>query len=497
MSKRTDSPGLGSLASGALTAASMLVVAGVAAAVGVVIAREFGRTAETDGLLAAYAVFIVVAIGAQAIRIAVLPQLARAKDDDRLAGELAGFGLALAAIAAPLVIAAVVAAPWLASLLTGEGSGVAHDTAAKALPWVVPAGCAHLFSGLLASGLAALNDYAVAAFGYAAGSLAGLVLILLRAEPDGIIAVAWGMTLNGTIALLVPMLGLAIRAGRVRMPRSAIRPTGPPVRSRFGTFLVGAALPLALQLLYAMCLPFASRQGTGATTSFVYAYLGASALVTVTGGSLGLVTSVPLARSDIGRQNVARHIVAASWISLAVVGATCGVFALAGGDVVERVLGGAYGGEVGAELGRLIVLLAPWIVASVAISLAFPLAFVTGRTRALPWIGLGALAVQVPLAWIGAELFDLDGLALSLVLTTTCVCTALLWQLCVLGEAAPGLLLAALTIGTIAVIAFLAPALLLGSIAAAALGVVVYVVVLVLVRPRGLTDGWHYLRSLG
>jgi O-antigen/teichoic acid export membrane protein len=475
----------------------MLVVAGVSAAIGVVIAREFGRTAETDGLLAAYGVFIVIVIAAQAIRIAVLPDLARARLESRLAGEIAGFALALVAIVLPLILVAEIATPWLATLLTGDDSGVAHDTAAEVLRWVVPAACANLFAGLAASGLAALDDYAFAAFGYAAGSVVGLIVILVRVEPDGIIAVAWGMAANATIALVVPLLGLFVRALRARMPRTAVRPAGPPFRARFGTFVVGAALPVALQLLYVMCLPFAARQGTGAATSFVFAYVGASALVTVTGSSLGLVTSVPLSRSTIDAASTARHILAASWLSLAVVGAACGVFALAGGDVVESVLGGAYGGAVGAELGRLIVLLAPWILASVAISLAFPLAFVTGRTRALPWIGLAALGVQVPLAWLGSELFELDGLAVSLAFTTVLVCGALLWQLGALDETAPGLVAAALTIAGIAAVAFVPPAILLGSVAAAALGVVVYAIVLALVRPRGLAEGWHYLRALG
>ena len=281
------------------------------------------------------------------------------------------------------------------------------------------------------------------------------------------------------------------------MPRHAVRPTGPPLRTRFGTFLVGAALPLALQLLYVVCLPFASRQGEGSATSFVYAYIGASALVTVTAGSLGLVTSVPLSRSELDSGRSARHIVAASWISLALVGAACGVFALAGGDVIESVLGGSYGGEVGAELGRLIVLLAPWMVASVAIALAFPLTFVMGRTHGLPWIGLSALAIQVPLAWLGAEVVGLDGLALSLGLTTVLVCVAVLRLLGALADSASGLVAAALTIGVIAVVSFAVPSLLLGSVAAAALGVVAYVVLLAIIRPRGLAAGWQYLRALG
>ena len=256
------------------------------------------------------------------------------------------------------------------------------------------------------------------------------------------------------------------------MPAGAV---GLPAR-RFARgsamFAVGAALPLALQLLYVVCFPSRAARERGHDELRLRVSRRARARHG-DGGSLGLVTSVPLARSDIGRET-ARHIVAASWISLAVVGAACGVFALAGGDVVERVLGGAYGGEVGAELGRLIVLLAPWIVASVAISLAFPLAFVTGRTRALPWIGLGALAVQVPLAWIGAELSTSTGSrSRSFSRRPRLRGAALAAMRPRRGRAR--LVAAAVTIGTIAVLAFLAPSLLLGSVAAAALGLVAYV----------------------
>ena len=51
---------------------STLLVASFAAIVGVLIAREFGRTDETDGFFAAYGVFFVVVLAAQAIRIAVI-----------------------------------------------------------------------------------------------------------------------------------------------------------------------------------------------------------------------------------------------------------------------------------------------------------------------------------------------------------------------------------------------------------------------------------------
>jgi hypothetical protein len=496
VSKRTDSPGLGSLTSGALTGASLLVVSAVAAVVGVVIAREFGRTDETDGLLAAYGVFIVIGIAAQAIRVALLPQLARAWADGRLAGEIAGYALALAVVAVPLIVTAELGAQPFGGLLAGHESEVAQDTAAHALRWMVPASLAYLFAGLAASGLAARDDYGTAAFAYAAGSISGLALILFRVEPDGIIAVAWGMTLNGAIVLVVTTTGLAVHAVRTQMPARAVRPSGRSLRARLATFAVGASLPLALQLVYVLCLPFAARLGTGAATSFVYAYLTASSLVAVTAGSLGLVTSVPLARAELSVDGAARHVVSASWLALALVGAAAGTFALAGGDLVEAVLGDAYSGDVGSEVGRLVVTLSPWMIASVGASVAFPLAFVARRTRGLPWIALGALLVQVPLAWAGSELLELDGLAVALAVSTLLVFAALLVQLHTFMGTARGFVVAAGVVAGVGAAAFVPSALVLGPFASAALGLVAYVALLAALRPRGLVESWHYLREL-
>jgi hypothetical protein len=488
---------LGSLKSGAFTALSLLVVTGTAAAVGVVIAREFGRTEETDGLLAAYGVFIVIVVAAQAIRVAVLPQLARAKEEGRLAGELAGYAAALLVIAIPLVLAAELEADLLGELLTGNESAVTRDTAADALQWLVPAGVVHLFAGLAASGLAALDDYATAAVGYATGSATGLVLILARVEPDGIVAVAWGVTLTGVIAFLVPAVGLAIRALRAGMPTTAVRPNGQPLRARLRAFGVGAALPIALQLLYLASLPFAARVGKGGATSFVYAYLAASSLVTVTAGSLGLVTAVPLARAKFTVTETVRHVASASWFALVLVGAAAGAFAVAGGEVVGSILGESYGGDVGADVGQLIVALSPWMVASIGVSVTFPLAFVAGRTSRLPWIAAGALALQVPLAWVGVSLLDLDGLAVALACSTLVVLVALLTELGALAGAARGFVAAIGVVGGLSLAAFVPPALVLGGPASAVVGLIIYVALFALIRPRALILSWRYLRALG
>jgi len=496
VSKRTDSPGLGSLTSAALTAASTLVVSAFAAIVGVIIAREFGRTDETDGFFAAYGVFIVIALAAQSIRIAVLPALARARDERRLAGNIAGFATALVVVAVPLVLVVELAADQIAGLLTGDGSDIAQEACANGLRWMVPAAVAHLFAGLAASSLAALDDYATAALGYAAGSAAGLVLILTLVDAEGLVAVGWGMALNGVVALLVPAVVLAWRARRSSMPATAVRPAGLPLASRLGVFAAAAALPIALQLLYVVCLPFAARLGAGAVTSFGYAYLAAATLVSVTAFSIGLVSSVPLTRIGLGPGVSARHVGSAAWVALAVIGAAVGAFALAGGGIVEGVLGDAYGGDVGQEVARLVVVLSPWMIASVGVNVAFPLAFVAERLRPLPWIGAAALVLQVLLAWAFAGLLDLDGLAIALTLSTFLVLLALLKELDALFDGVRGVAVAAATIAVFTVVAFLPAGLVLGSVPGAMVGLAAYVALMALVRPRGLRASWAYLRTL-
>ncbi len=494
--KRTASPGLGSLGTGAVTAVALAVQTGLAAVVGLVLAREFGRGAETDGFFAAYGVFVVVVLAATAIRVTVLPAFARARAEGRLGGDATASALSVAVVAVPLLVASLTAADPIAGLLTGGESKQAQDTAAAALPWMMLAATCALYAGLAASALAALDDYLVAAAGYVLGSVAGLAFILVRVDEDGVQALSWGMALNGAVALVIPALALARRAQRERMPSRALRPSGPSFPSRMARMGEGVALPLALQAVYVVCLPLAAREGEGALTSFSYAYLIASAIVAVTASSLGLVTAVPLTREVLDRGRTGTHVVASSWIALVVLGATAGVFGLAGDSIVERLLGASYGSGVGDELGRLVVVLAPWAVVSAAVSVTFPLVFVAGRGRVLPALAVLALGASVPLAWLGQDLLGLDGLALALAVVTAGVLVVMLRALGSLAPAVHGLVAAAAVVAALAAAAFVPLALLLPSAVAAAGGLAAYVSLVALVRPPGLRAAWRYLRAL-
>ena len=455
------------------------------------IAREFGRGADTDGFFAAYSVFLVLVLAASAVRIAVLPSLARARADGVFGGLFASYALAVGVVAVPALLLGVGANGWTAGQLTAGLPASARETAADALVFLVPAAIAHLFAALAASALAAYDSYATAAAGYALGSGLGLALILWRVGENGIVACAWGTLLNGSIALAVPLVALAFRAERGA--RIALE-----LRSRLAELARAALVPVALQAFFVICLRFSSGLGTGAVTSFTYAYFVAAALVSVTASSLGMVSSVPLTRASLSPARASRHVVSMSLVSFAAVAAAAGVFALIGDRIVHAALGPAYEGEAGNEIGSLIVLLGPWMAASIGVTITFPMLFVAGRDRRLPLLAVAALVFHVVATWILVSLFELDGAAVALTVSTLAVLVALLLLLSpqVLSDGARGLLLGAAVTGGLALAAFGAASALLPEEPAAAVGAVVFAGLLLAARGLGLQQAWGYLRTL-
>ena len=360
---------------------------GFAAVVGVVIAREFGRTEETDGFFAAYGVFIVIVLASQAIR-ARGPATARvAPAGGRLRGEVAGFGIALAVAALPFLVLGEVAARPVADLLTGSGSATAQDVVRRRAALARARGGSRTCSP--GSPRAAWRRSTTTRRRRSAtrsASAAALVEILTRVDDDGIAALYRGVAVNGAIALAVPVLGLAVARGSARGchgRRFARRVARSVPGSR--VFATAAALPIALQLLYVVCLPFAGRVEPGAVTSFGYAYLAAASFVSITAFSIGLVSSVPLTRTGSSDGAAARHVDRRrvgradrhrrrpSGHSRSPEGRSSKSFSATPTEATSARRSDASSSS-----------LAPWMVASVGVNVSFPLAFVAGRLRELP-----------------------------------------------------------------------------------------------------------------
>ena len=480
-----------------MTGLALALQTGLAAIVGVIVAHEFGRDAETDGFFASFALYVVVILGAAAVRVVVQPPLARARQEGKLGVELAAYAVTIGVPSLLLLGAVAVAADPLAWLLTGAGPDEAQAAAAACLPWMLLAGVLQLYAGLAASALATLDDYVVAASGYVLGSTAGLAFVVVRVDAGGIEAVAQGMALSGALAVAVPAVALALRARAERMPRPSMRTSSMSFTARLGELGTGIAVALALQAIFFVSVPLAGREGVGAVTSFNYAYLIMAAVVAVTGTSLGLVTTVPMTRAGLDTERSVRHIVSSGWLAIVAVGAAAGVFALAGAPIVETLLGSAYGESVASDLGWLVLALTPWAVVSVGSSATFPLVFVAGRTRRLPLLALAAFAIHLPLAVAAQLTLGLAGLALALAVTTALVLGAGLVRLDALAPVARGLAYAAIVVAGLVLAAFAPPGLALGAtVVAAVVGAVFYAVLCALVRPVALVEAWRYLRAL-
>ena len=477
------------LRSGALTGLAQIVIAFA----GALLAHKFGRNAETDGFFAAYGVYLVLVLAAQAFRMVVVPDLTRAATEGRLGGEFRADALAFLALAVPVSVLVAVFSGPLGDLITGSLPPRSAHIAGRALVVLVPAAFGQLLAALAASALAALDSYGTAAGGFALGGIAGLMVFAVLADGHGIVALAWGLAVNAAVAFTVPVVAL-MRKGALTGPA----PLRADVFPRLWHLLEGASVPLALQGCYLLALRFAAKLGVGSLTSFSYAYLVASTLVGATAFSLGLISSAPLTRRGVDPEEAGRHVVHAGWVSLSLVGAAAGVFALVGGRIVQFILGNAYKGQVGRELGHLVVYLSPWMVAWVGFAVTYPLVFVAGRRKALIPLALVGFGVCIPLGLGLRAAWGLSGIAVAIGLATLVIALGLMAAVSTraFAIAALGLARLALAIGAASALAFGGLSLALSPIPAAMLGVVVYALVIWSIRSFGLTDAWTYVRGL-
>jgi hypothetical protein len=479
--------------SGVVTGLSNLAISGSAAVAAAYLAHEFGRGAETDGFLAAYGIYLVLVLGAQAFRLVAVPDLTRAAAEERLPAEARAYALAFLVVAVPVSVAAALLAHPIGEAITGSLPERSADVAAEAVVWLVPAAFVQLLAAVAASALAARDSYVVAAVGYGLGAAVGVATFIALAHSHGLIALAWGLAANAAISLGLPLLALALR-GDVVLRGAA----GGAVLRRLGRFVQGAAVPLALQGLYLVGLRVAADLGEGQVTSLFYAYLLAATLVTATASSLSLISSAPLTRRALDPRGAAEHVVHSSWLSLALIAAAAGVFALVGGRLASFVLGDAYSGDVGRDLGQLVVAFAPWMVVTVAYTVTFPLVFVMERTRYLVSLAVAALVVHVPITIGLREAFGINGIALALAVTTALVLVALTAAVSprMLALSAAGLGRLGAGIGAVAAASFGVLSLFLGDVPAAVLGLALYAALLAALRPRGLREAWSYVRAL-
>ena len=235
-----------SLVTSAVTGGALAMQILLSIVVGFVVGRVLGRSDETDGFFAAYAVFMVLSLAANAARLVVLPAFAGARAAGRLAHELMTSFAALAVLLVPATVVVLLAREPLATLLTGGGSAISVDTAADNLVWLAVAGLGQVVAGMLASALAAFDEYVVPAVGYLIASAAGLTLIVLTIHDARTLAIGHGLTLSACLAILVPGVWLVRQVARSPHPVGwrASRPRWAHVLARLKALVTGSTLPV-------------------------------------------------------------------------------------------------------------------------------------------------------------------------------------------------------------------------------------------------------------
>jgi len=486
--------GRSAIRSGVLTGLSFVALSLAAGLAGAFLAHKFGRNLRTDGFMAAYGVYLVLVLGAQAFRMVVVPDLTRAEAEGRLGPEFRAYCIAFLIVAVPVSLVTVAFAGFFGELVTGRLPHISAQVAADALPWLVPAAFLQLLAALAASALAARNSYGPAAAAFALGGIAGLVFFVLAADAHGIVSLAWGLTLNGAVSVCVPLAFMLARGSRLRRHRDV------PLRLRYRLWqlLHGSAVPLAVQSLYLIALRFAAGTGEGNVTSLSYAYLLAGMFTSATAFSLSLIAAAPLTRRGLDTESAAAHVVNSAWVSLALVGAAAGLVALVGGRVVTALLGDAYSGNVGDELGRLVVYLSPWMVANAAFAITYPLMFVMRRTQWLLPVALAAILVDIPISIVFRSLWGLTGVTVALGISTLLLVLGLMASLSVrmLTLSVVGLGRLSLLVGAATALAFGGASLVFSAVPAAAAGLALYALLLLAMRELGLAQAWQYVRAL-
>src|SRR6185437_9588675 len=118
--KGSPARGRSALRSGALTGISYLTLSGAAALAGAYLAHKFGRNVRTDGFMAAYGVYLVLVLGAQAFRMVVVPDLTRAEEEGRLSEEFRAYCVAFLIVAVPATLVTAAFAGFFGELVTGR-----------------------------------------------------------------------------------------------------------------------------------------------------------------------------------------------------------------------------------------------------------------------------------------------------------------------------------------------------------------------------------------
>lgn len=452
--------------------------------------NSFGVNGRTDGFFVAFALYTIVGVFSQSIRMTSANLLIGERP--RLVP--AEYGVCLALIAVPMLILTIPLAGPFAHLLAPGLDAADRAVTTDALPLLGLAAAMQLWSAGGATLLAVRDRFNSIAAAYILGAGAGLVVYLLVSPLAEELVLGWSMLAMALTTLIVMLIGLR----GARPERASAKPSFRPPRlvSMSGLILARTAIYLVFNALYMVTLAFASGYAVGDATVLSYAYLFASYLVAGTAFALGLSRIADMRRGALGdwREVLTDTVPSGFRYSMLIAAPALAGLIVAGAPLIGELLPHSFNAGDVETLRAFAALLVPWTVAALLVNLFLPALLALGYGRLVNAMAPGLLVLHVAATAIGGMLLGSTGVVGAAFIAPAVFAAVLLvvgvkedrWAL-VRTLAGDGGRLSAFAAGSFAAGALLATLLADGlpeTILAGALGCAFYAVCLLLAVPR-------------
>jgi peptidoglycan biosynthesis protein MviN/MurJ (putative lipid II flippase) len=366
---------------------------------------SFGVNGRTDGFFVAFALYTIMGVFSQSIRMT---------SANLLIGERprllpVEYGACLGLIAVPVLVLTIPLAGQFAHLLAPGLDPADRAVTVEALPLLGLAAAMQLWSAGGATLLAVRDRFNAIAGAYIAGAVAGLLAYLLVAPLVGELALGWSMLAMALVTLMAMLAGLrGSQPGRV-----PARPSFAPARmaSMSGLILARTAIYLVFNALYMVTLAFASGYAEGDATVLSYAYLFASYLVAGTAFALGLSRIADMRRGALGkwRELIVDTVPSGFRYSMLIAAPAMAALIVAGAPLIGELLPHSFDAADVETLRGFAALLVPWTVAALLVNLLLPALLALGRGRLVNAMAPGLLALHVAATAAGGMLLGSAG----------------------------------------------------------------------------------------
>lgn len=367
--------------------------------------NSFGVNGRTDGFFVAFALYTIVGVFSQSIRMTSANLLIGERP--RLVP--VEYATCLGLIALPMLILTIPLASPFAHLLAPGLDAADRAVTANALPLLGIAAAMQLWSAGAATLLAVRDRFNAIAGAYIAGAAAGLVVYVVVSPLADELVLGWSMLAMAATTLIAMLLGLR----GARPERTPARASFSPSRlvSMSGLILARTAIYLVFNALYMVTLAFAGGYAEGDATVLSYAYLFASYLVAGTAFALGLSRIADMRRGALGEwRDVLVDTVSSGFrYSMLVAAPAMVALVLAGAPLIGDLLPHSFDAADVETLRTFAALLAPWVVAALLVNLLLPALLALGHGRLVNAMAPGLLVLHVGATALGGALWGSDG----------------------------------------------------------------------------------------